>query len=407
MFEENNNINEFDLMVKSILDEGQEEVPAGVWEAVSDGLDKAASRKAVVIWFRRAAVSVAAAAAVAVAVIFNIKPETDIIPMDGGDGLIAVAGQAEKPEGEEPGSDNVYAEPLIAQGRTASATAPVAEGRIPKTAAEAMTYSNTEPEESQEITDSQTIEQTEPAKQAENSDSAAETAGEYFPEDWGEEEETAERNISLMLSGLASTNSTQSKNRIAPMKAPTITSAPKNTGVTETSTNSTYGLPFSIGAGVKIGLSPRWSIGTGANYTILSRQFYGKYILVDKNGRIEESTSSDIRNTQHFIGIPVNAYYDIVDKERLNLYAYAGGTFEKCVSDNYRVLNTSIHHKEKVKGLQLSANIGLGVEFMLGRHLGIYIDPSLRYYFDCDQPKSIRTVQPLMLGFEMGIRARL
>ena len=63
MFEENNNINELDLMVKSILDEGQEEVPAGVWEAVSDGLDKAASRKAVVIWFRRAAVSVAAAAA--------------------------------------------------------------------------------------------------------------------------------------------------------------------------------------------------------------------------------------------------------------------------------------------------------------------------------------------------------
>lgn len=407
MFEENNNINEFDLMVKSILDEGQEEVPAGVWEAVSDGLDKAASRKAVVIWFRRAAVSVAAAAAVAVAVIFNIKPETDIIPMDGGDGLIAVAGQAEKPEGEEPGSDNVYAEPLIAQGRTASATAPVAEGRIPKTAAEAITYSDAEPEESPEITDDQDIEQTEQTKQPEHRDTAAETAQEYFPEDWGEEEETAERNISLMLSGLASTNSTQSKNRIARMKAPTVTSAPKNTGVTETSTNSTYGLPFSIGAGVKIGLSPRWSIGTGANYTILSRQFYGKYILVDKNGRIEESTSSDIRNTQHFIGIPVNAYYDIVDKERLNLYAYAGGTFEKCVSDNYRVLNTSIHHKEKVKGLQLSANIGLGVEFMLGRNLGIYIDPSLRYYFDCDQPKSIRTVQPLMLGFEMGIRARL
>ena len=88
MFEENNNINEFDLMVKSILDEGQEEVPACVWEAVSDGLDKAASRKAVVIWFRRAAVSVAAAAAVAVAVIFNIKPQTDIVPMDGGYGLI-------------------------------------------------------------------------------------------------------------------------------------------------------------------------------------------------------------------------------------------------------------------------------------------------------------------------------
>ena len=90
MFEEDRNMNEFDLMVKSILDDGQEEVPARVWEAVSEGLDKAASRKTVVIWFRRAAVSVAAAAAIAVAVIFNIIPETDLVPVTGDNGLIAV-----------------------------------------------------------------------------------------------------------------------------------------------------------------------------------------------------------------------------------------------------------------------------------------------------------------------------
>ena len=91
----------------------------------------------------------------------------------------------------------------------------------------------------------------------------------------------------------------------------------------------------------------------------------------------------------------------------INLYAYAGGTAEKCISDKYSVLGTDIVHKEKIDGLQLSANAGIGVEFLLGKHVGVYIDPSLRYYFDNGQPKSIRTVQPLMLGFEMGIRARL
>lgn len=396
MFEENNNINEFDLMVKSILDEGREEVPAGVWEAVSEGLDKAASRKAVVIWFRRTAVSVAAAAAVVAAVIFNVTPQTDIVQNAGDSGLIAVVEPESADYAEE---DEIPAvETLIAQTRQpAEVSEPVKvsepQTTIPQTAAEAIISSDT-------AVPAEEISQ-------ETTDKVEETPAEYFPEDWGDEEETGKKDISLILSGLASTNSTQSKNRIAPMKAPTVTSAPKHTGVTETSTNSTYGLPLSFGAGVKIGLSPRWSIGAGASYTLLSRQFYGKYIRVDNEGRIEESTSSDISNTQHFIGIPVNAYYDIVDRERLNLYAYAGGTVEKCVSDNYRVLNTSIHHKEKVKGLQLSANIGLGVEFMLGNHLGLYIDPSLRYYFDCNQPKSIRTVQPLMLGFEMGIRARL
>jgi hypothetical protein len=191
------------------------------------------------------------------------------------------------------------------------------------------------------------------------------------------------------------------------MKAPTITSAPQQTGITETSTKSTYGLPVSLGAGIKMELSPRWSIGIGANYTLLTRQFYGKYTKVAGDGSIERSTSSDIRNTQQFIGIPVNIYYNIAGTDRISFYAYAGGTAEKCISDKYNVLNTSINHTEKVKGIQMSANAGIGVEMMLGKHLGLYIDPSVRYYFDCDQPKSIRTVQPLMLGFEMGFRARL
>jgi hypothetical protein len=66
-----------------------------------------------------------------------------------------------------------------------------------------------------------------------------------------------------------------------------------------------------------------------------------------------------------------------------------------------------IHHQEAVKGVQLSANAGIGVEFLLGRYVGIYIDPSVRYYFNCKQPNSIRTAQPLMLGFEMGLRFNL
>ena len=62
---------------------------------------------------------------------------------------------------------------------------------------------------------------------------------------------------------------------------------------------------------------------------------------------------------------------------------------------------------EQVGGMQLSAAFGLGAEFALTQHLGLYIDPSLRYYFDCDQPKSIRTAQPLTFGMEAGLRFKL
>ena len=80
MSERKDNINEFDLMMKSILDEGREEVPAHIWEGVSDGLDKAARRKAVALWWRRAAAGVAAAAAVAFAVVFSHDEPDTLVP---------------------------------------------------------------------------------------------------------------------------------------------------------------------------------------------------------------------------------------------------------------------------------------------------------------------------------------
>lgn len=402
MFEEDKYMNEFDRMVKSILDEGREEVPAGVWEAVSEGLDKAARGKTVVLWWRRAAAGVAVAAAVAIAVIFNIRPEADLVPEAGDSGLIAVV------EPETAAEEDITLIPDAVAELTQDRH-PAVRSIIPQTASEAMDAEMMEQEGEEDVIipqDAAPVEEVPSIDKTKEEKTGKEAPAEYFPEDWGEDTPKT-RNISFTLSGLASTNQTQSRNRIGPMKAPSITSAPKETGISETSTNSTYGLPVSFGAGVKIGLSPRWSVGVGANYTLLARQFYGKYIKVDDNGSIEKATSSDIRNTQHFIGIPVNAYFDIVNQDRINLYAYAGGTVEKCVSDNYNVLSTAIQHREKTKGVQLSANAGIGVEFMLGKHLGLYIDPSVRYYFDCDQPKSIRTEQPLMFGFEMGFRARL
>ena len=156
--------------------------------------------------------------------------------------------------------------------------------------------------------------------------------------------------------------------------------------------------------GVKLDLTKRWSVGAGLNYTYLSSSFSGKYTEVE-NGVPHLPLSERIKSSLHYVGIPINAYYNIISRDYINFYAYAGGTVEKCVKNIYEIQTTPIiNHSEPVKGVQLSANAGMGVEFLLGRHLGIYLDPSLRYYFDCNQPKSIRSAQPLMLGFEAGVR---
>ena len=81
MFDENTNIDQ-DLMMRSILEGAEEEVPASVWEGVSAGLDKAARAKVVALWFRRAGIGMAAAAA-AVAAVLLVQPgdgDMDIVP---------------------------------------------------------------------------------------------------------------------------------------------------------------------------------------------------------------------------------------------------------------------------------------------------------------------------------------
>ena len=398
---ENNNINEFDLMMKSILEEGQEEVPAHVWDGISEELDKAARRRTVVLWWRRAAAGTAAAAAIVAGVFLHKGNDDQFVPQAEGSDMIAVAEPSVEPEAETAAFEDYMAEAETAVSSVREMKVQMHES-MPSTASEAIgaTYAEAETEDdavSSEYMTQEKIEKEEKTK-----------VKEYFPEDWGHEENVRQkRGVSFVISGVTGTNNSEHQNRINPMKRPAVDQAPDKTGIEETSTRGSYGIPVSFGAGVKVDLNEKWSVGTGINYTLLSRQFHGKYTHVNADGRIDNSISSDIRNVQQYVGIPVNIFYDIMSNERISVYAYAGGAVEKCLSDKYSVLGTSVVHKEKVDGIQLSADAGIGVEFMLGKHIGMYIDPSLRYYFDNGQPKSIRTTQPLMMGFEMGFRARL
>lgn len=388
MFEERNNI-DTDLLMRSILENGQEEVPAHVWEGVSAGLDAIARKKRIALWWKRSAVAGAVAAAVAAVLFLNPSGnDMDIVPMAVESDMIAVVTE-------------VPAEEAAAEAKlTAKAEAKITAKHDVKIAAKPEVTAEVKTAAAEEA--GNMLAEARPGRE-----SGGKAEAILFPESW-DEEETGKRKIrtSLVLAGLTGTNSAQQNAGKSLVKRPSLSNELMKTGIKETSTQSTYGIPVSFGAGVKIGLSPKWSISAGVNYSMLSRTFYGDYTKVTE-GVVESSISSDIRNTQHYIGIPVNAYYNIMENENINFYVYAGGTAEKCITNKYSVLSTSIVHKELPDGLQFSANAGIGVEFMLGKHLGLYVDPSLRYYFDCNQPKSIRTVQPLTLGFEMGLRVNL
>ena len=76
--------------IRAILESGQEEVPAHIWEGVSSGLDKAAARRNRILWLRRSVAGVAAAAAVVVGLLLGHDgTEQNLVPEVSGD-MIAV-----------------------------------------------------------------------------------------------------------------------------------------------------------------------------------------------------------------------------------------------------------------------------------------------------------------------------
>ena len=165
--------------------------------------------------------------------------------------------------------------------------------------------------------------------------------------------------------------------------------------------SGSYSVPVSLGVGAKIRLSDKFDIGIGVNYTVMSRKLAGEF-----NGNYY----SEIRNIQQYIGIPVNIYYNVIKSDRVSVYIQAGGTVERGIGDLYKMNSANgsvLTHNETIKGVQLSVGAGIGIEYWFNDFTGIFFDPTIRYYFDNYQAKSIRTDQPLQTGFELGVRFRL
>ena len=396
MFEDQHN--EQDLMFRSILESGQEEVPGRVWDGVASEL---ARREKAVLWWRRTAVGVAAAAAVMVGILLHQPSEE--MPMHSGD-AIAVAAPVEDVV-EKVGRYIAYV-PKVEKPATDSPA-----NTLPSEAA--VTEETVAPDKS--------ALQTEQTADGGKSTDGGKTAGQSgiadngvkkteaftpFPQEWEKEEAVRKyrAKASLTLSANTGANTVGKSAPSGRLNRPMSPNARLKTGVTETGNNS-FGLPVSAGIGARFDIAPKWSVGVGVNWSMLTRNFDGVFIMVE-DGEEMEYTESHIRNTQHYIGIPVNVYYNIISNKHINFYTYAGGAVEKGLTNRFDILSSKSVYKEEIQGVQWSANLGLGVEFMFGKHLGLYLDPSVRYYFSCQQPKSIRTAQPVMLGLELGLRTR-
>ena len=375
-----------------MLENAREDVPEGLWQGIESRLPAPAKARPAAIWWKIASATGAVAAAVALTVFFSTRPvvqnPVDIIPsQDSG-----LSQLMETPLAPETGN----MKPLSigqAFGESVSET----DGEdVTETAGESVVE-----EEETAVADETAVRE---ENTAENWIRKYESAD--FDERGEELQGSRKEKRGVVLSAYAdalSNSNTAKASDINMLKRPAV---PQATTIEETG-ESRYAIPVAAGIGLRFDVSKRFSIGTGVSWSYLTRSFSGQFNELDAEGAIISQTGyTNIRNSQHYIGIPLNLYVDIIRKDFIDFYAYASGSANYCLSNRYQ-MDKSKSYSPEGSNWQFSAGIGMGVEFIAAKKVGFYIDPSLNYWFTAGEVSNIRTRQPLMLGLELGIRLHI
>lgn len=164
-------------------------------------------------------------------------------------------------------------------------------------------------------------------------------------------------------------------------------------------TDTDYSVPLSFGITVRKAITPLWAVETGLIYSYLSTNLSGAN-KISTTGKMEV----------HYLGIPVNLVANLWSDSRWSVYVSGGFMVEKGIQTVFTTkvyTNSKIETTKKVdsaNGLQYSLNGALGIGYRFYENWSFYAEPKIYYYFDTDQPLSIRTEHPSGVGISAGLR---
>lgn len=163
--------------------------------------------------------------------------------------------------------------------------------------------------------------------------------------------------------------------------------------------------PIQVGVSVAYSFTDRLSIESGLTYSC----------LISDLSSGTPSGNYDIRQTLHYIGLPLALRYDFLKIKGFSLYASAGGQMEKCVAGKTRTdyfvdgkKVSSENGRIMVEPLQWSVNAYVGAQYSFNRMVGLYIEPGAAYYFRNSSPVNcIYSERPFNFSFRAGLRFSL
>ncbi|MDR0348524.1 MAG: PorT family protein [Tannerella sp.] len=162
--------------------------------------------------------------------------------------------------------------------------------------------------------------------------------------------------------------------------------------------------PLSLGVGVGYALNDRWSLQSGLYYSMLRSEWW----YVDECLGVS-------KQKLYFLGIPLSVNYSILEWNKFNLYATAGGmaewNFKGWIKTDFYVDNKrkkAINYKKesiRMKEWQWSVNGKIGISYPLIRFVNAFVEGGANYYFDNgSMVETIRSEKPFHLSLQAGIR---
>ncbi|MFP7656657.1 outer membrane beta-barrel protein [Chryseobacterium proteolyticum] len=164
-------------------------------------------------------------------------------------------------------------------------------------------------------------------------------------------------------------------------------------------------VPLNLGVSLYYNLGKKWGVGTGLNYTKLSSELHSG----------SQSNFVKSEQTIHYLGIPVQVNYNVIQKGNFTGYVTAGALAEKSVGGSFKtqyIVDNEVNSETKEKlgnqPVQVSLNTALGLQLKLVDKIGIYAEPGIGYHFKNDGAlNTIYKEKPLNFNVKFGIRVLL
>lgn len=164
-------------------------------------------------------------------------------------------------------------------------------------------------------------------------------------------------------------------------------------------------IPVKVGLTARYNITGRLGVETGLTYSILSSSVKTGNSETGKNW----STGSQ---TLHYLGIPLNISFNILNSRYVNIYLTGGGMMEKSISGSIKTdeyvdgkFDRTLTAKISPKGLQWSVNAAAGVQANILPQLGFFVEPGISHHFkNGSRVRSIYTDKPTDFSLGFGLR---